>query len=244
MSTQTNSQANQAKTYNLHTFGMGFINRLRLVKPEQGKQGTGRGKAKAYWCVSIGALYGVANEEGRCESSLFDLIVVGKLAKESVQKLQAAFDEGKKIFIEFKAGDIRSDLFQYKSGQRKDQWGSCIKGTLLQLRKAWVNGELVIDTSQQPDQDDVTEETGDEAEGAEQASGAEVALVNTAPATSEMTWQKRLEARPKRILIEKSDPEASDKLWGINATGCYQTVQSQREDCVEFVLIEPNLSAA
>lgn len=160
MTTQTTSQA-QPKAYNLHTVGMGFVNRLRFVKPE--------GKGKGYWCVSIGALYGVEDENGRSESSLFDLNVVGKAAKESVQTLQAAFNEGKKIFVEFKAGDSRAEHFQYKKGQRAGQWGSCIKGTLLQLRKAWVNGELVIDTSQQPDQDEVSDESSDDVSSAQQA---------------------------------------------------------------------------
>ena len=108
MSTQTNAQTAQPKAYNLHTVGMGFVNRLRFVKPE--------GKGKGYWCVSIGALYGVEDENGRSESSLFDLRVVGKLAIQSMQTLQAAFNEGKKIFVDFKAGDTRSEHYQYKNG--------------------------------------------------------------------------------------------------------------------------------
>jgi hypothetical protein len=244
MTTQTNSisqaQATQPKAYNLHTVGMGFLNRLRLV---ESKKGEGK-KVKPYWCVSIGALYGVVNEDGRCESSLLDLRVVGKLAIESVKTLQAAFNEEKKVFVEFKAGDIRSDHFQYTRGDRKDQWGSCIKGTLLQLRKAWVNGELVIDNSQQPEQEEAPAESSADAKPAEMAVVAESAVPLATPAPAQKTWQERLQERPKRILVEKSDPEASEKLWQINATGCYMTVKSEREDCVQFQLIDSNLSAA
>lgn len=236
MTTQTTSQA-QPKAYNLHTVGMGFVNRLRFVKPE--------GKGKGYWCVSIGALYGIEDENGRSESSLFDLNVVGKAAKESVQTLQAAFNEGKKIFVEFKAGDSRAEHFQYKKGQRAGQWGSCIKGTLLQLRKAWVNGELVIDTSQQPDQDEVSDESRDDAPSAHQAPTAEsVASEATSSTDQPLSWQERLKARPERIVIQKNDPEAMDKIWAINTTGCYQSIPAGRDDCVAFALIKTSANAA
>ena len=238
MSTQTNAQTAQPKAYNLHTVGMGFVNRLRFVKPE--------GKGKGYWCVSIGALYGVEDENGRSESSLFDLRVVGKLAIQSMQTLQAAFNEGKKIFVEFKAGDTRSEHYQYKNGERAGQWGSCIKGTLLQLRKAWVNGELVIDTSQQPDLEEVpADEPTDNASGAEQAPAAESAVAEATSATDpSLPWKERLKARPERIVIQKSDPEAVDKILAINTAGCYQSIPAGREDCVVFALIKLDANVA
>lgn len=233
MTTQTTSA--QPKAYNLHTVGVGFINRLRLVKPQNSK-------GKGYWCVSIGALYGVEDENGRCESSLYDLRVVGSKAIDSVQQLKANFDEGHKIFVEFKAGDTRADAFQYTKGERKDQWGSCIKGTLLQLRKAWVNGELVIDTSQQEQSTSVTTEDVD---GAEQAPVADPVETETATTTDQpLSWQERLKARPERIVIQKSDPEAMDKIWAINGTGDYQSVPTGSEDCVAFGLIKSTAVAA
>lgn len=241
MSTQTNAQTAQPKAYNLHTTGMGFVNRLRFVNPEKGK-----GKSKGYWSVSIGALYGVEDENGRCESSLYDLNVVGKVAKDSVQTLQAAFNEGKKIFVEFKAGDTRSEHYQYKNGERAGQWGSCIKGTLLQLRKAWVNGELVIDTSQQPDLEEVpADEPTDNASSAEQAPAAKSAVAEATSATDpSLPWQERLKARPERIVIQKSDPEAVDKILAINTAGCYQSIPAGREDCVVFALIKLDANVA
>ena len=236
MTAQTTAQA-QPKAYNLHTVGMGFVNRLRFVKPE--------GKGKGYWCVAIGALYGVEDENRRCESSLFDLRVVGKVAMESVQALQAAFNEGKKIFVEFKAGDSRAEHYQYKNGQRAGQWGSCIKGTLLQLRKAWVNGELVIDTSQQPDQEAASDESTDDASDDHQAPAAETVTSEMASPTNQpLSWQERLKARPERIVIQKNDPEAMDKIWAINTTGCYQSIPESRDDCVAFALMKPSTNAA
>lgn len=134
------SQSNAAKAYNLHTTGMGYLNRLRLVPVKKGK---------SYWCASIGALYGLVDENtGRAETSLYDLKIVAVRAIESAEQLKPVFDQGQKVFLEFKAGDTRAEVFQYQKGERKDQWGACIRGTLLQIRKAWVNGELFLDMSE------------------------------------------------------------------------------------------------
>lgn len=231
MSTQT---AAQPKAYNLHTCGVGFINRLRFVKPT--------GKGKGYWCTSIGALYGVENEEGRCESSLYDLRVVGSNAIIAVQMLQAAFDEGKKVFVEFKAGDTRADCFQYKQGQKQGQWGACIKGTLLQVRKAWVNGELVINQSNDdPSAAPVADAAAPESTPVSQV--AEPAAVR-APAPRPHDWRERLKSFPGRIVLKKDDPESSDKLWAINATGRYRAVQAPSPDHVVFELISGQAGAA
>ena len=238
MTTQTSTQTStstqaQPRAYNLHTAGMGFINRLRFVKPD--------GKGKGYWCTSIGALYGVENENGRSESSLYDLRVVGAKAIETVQVLQAAFNEGKKIFVEFKAGDTRADVFQYKKGPKQGQWSACIKGTLLQIRKAWVEGQLVIDNTQPESAEEAPESQAEETSTA----NVDPTPVASAPADANPTpsWRERLKARQERLVIDRNDPESSDKLWEINALGCYKPVPSSRPNCVAFALIDEPFAA-
>jgi hypothetical protein len=233
MTTQTAIQS-QPKAYNLHTVGMGFINRLRFVKPE--------GKGKGYWCTSIGALYGVEDENGRSESSLYDLRVVGAKAIESAQALQAAFDEGKKIFVEFKAGDTRADAFQYKRGPKQGQWGACIKGTLLQIRKAWVEGQLVIDNSQ-PESAEAASESQVEETSVTPADPTPVATA-TGDESPAPHWRERLKARPERLVIDRDDPECNDKLWEINALGCYKVVPAARPNCVAFALVVKSVASA
>lgn len=234
MTTQTSTQTHP-KAYNLHTAGMGFINRLRFVKPE--------GKGKGYWCTSIGALYGVEDENGRSESSLYDLRVVGTKAIEGVQTLQAVFGEGKKIFVEFKAGDTRAEAFLYKKGPKQGQWGACIKGTLLQIRKAWVEGQLVIDNTQ-PESAKETSESQTEATSATNVDATPEASI-TGEESPTMHWRERLKARQERLVIDRNDPESNDKLWEINALGCYRPVPSARPNCVAFALIvEPVASTA
>lgn len=232
-STDTSVQS-KAKAHNLHTVGVGFINRLRLVPVNRGKP---------YWCVSIAALYGVADENGKSETSYFDLRVVASKAIESVELLKPAFDANKTIYVEFKAGDTRAEVFQYKQGERAGQWGASLKGTLLQLRRAWVDGDLVVDT---------TKPTAEESEAA--PSGAESASTNdgnsvegSGPAESEAqtpTWQERLKDFPERLVIEKSDPEFLDKVLAISNLGRYEPVQAKRQDCVAFKLIQPAEEAA
>lgn len=224
------------KAYNLHTSGVGFLNRLRFVKPE--------GKGKGYWCVSIGALYGVEDDNGRAESSLLDLRVVGAKAIVGVKELQAAFNDGKKIFVEFKAGDVRAEAFQYKNGARQGQWGSCIKGTLLKLRKAWVNGDLVIDTTEDPqeDQEPVLAEPSEVASVPAPAPTPTAAVPTPrapTPASAEtVSWRERLASRPTRITLRIDDPELNEKAWVIEGLGCYRKSDSGRKDRVLFTLIQ------
>lgn len=229
----TTSNQNQAaktpKAYNLHTVGVGFVNRLRFVKPD--------GKGKGYWAIAIGALYGVENDNGRAESSPYDLRVVGGKAIESVKALQAAFDEGKKIFVEFKAGDTRPEAFQYKRGAREGEWSACIKGSLLQLRKAWVNGELVIDTTAQPDEPE---------QAPVDVATEPVPVVNQAapqapeqPSQVVPDWRERLAKRPERITLLVSDPELNQKVWAIDALGCYIKGVSDNESLLLFTRVKP-----
>ncbi|CBL45354.1 Hypothetical protein HDN1F_35480 [gamma proteobacterium HdN1] len=220
----------EAKAYNLHTTGVGFINRLRFVKPS--------GKGKGYFAVAIGALYGVENDEGRAESSLYDLRVVGAKAIEAVKTLQAAFDDNQKIFVEFKAGDTRAEAFQYKRGKREGEWGACIKGSLLQVRKAWINGKLVIDHSSS----DVSVETlgqppaPQELAQQEEYPAASVGTVSEpAHAMPVPSWRVRLAERPERIVLLKNDPELDLKLWEIDCTGTYVRTWCSQEGRLLFV---------
>lgn len=222
----------QAKAWNLHTWGCGFINRLRFI-PTKGK-----GKDKGYWAVAIGALYGVEDENGKANFSPFDLNVYGTQAIESVIAIQQAFDEGKKIFVEFKAGDTRpSEPFKLKKGPREGELVSSIKGSLLLLQKVWINGELVIDASKQS----LKEPEGAPSKAESDSTNDGDSVEGSGPAESEAqtpTWQERLKDFPERLVIEKSDPEFLDKVLAIGNLGRYEAVQAKREDCVAFKLIQ------
>lgn len=210
MSTSTH----EPKIYNLHTTGMGFINRLRRVDVKKGP---------SYYAVSIGALYGVVDDAtGRAESSLYDLRVVTSRAIDATETLKTAFEEGKKIFIEFKAGDTHAEAFQYKSGVKAGTWGACIKGTLLDIRRAWVEGKLIIDTVEKPDN--------------EIDAAIEQPVSSSSMQTEENDWRLKLNDLPKKIVVLNNDAEVNEKLRAIRNTGCYEEVLSAREDAICFVL--------
>ena len=226
---------------NLHTRGVGFINRLRWVEARKGKP---------YLCVAIGAQYGVADENGHFDSSLYDLRVVTDKAIEAVTQLEETFKAGNKIYVDFLAGDTRAEAFQYKTGTREGEWGASIKGTLLQVRGAWVDGERVIDSSSETksehgepaqsaaESEDTPVVSSDSQSAAEECSAEQSneAPTDPSPEVQPTEWRAKLELRPGRILVLKTDPEAMDKILAINGLGCYDQVEGDSDDRVVFVL--------
>ncbi|WP_321943691.1 DUF3577 domain-containing protein [Paraburkholderia tropica] len=131
------SQANDSGFFNLHTSGLGYLSRVREVTP----QSRGR-KADPFLACSIAALHGNANEPGY---TYFDVRVVGEEAIALIEDLaDAANDPDRKVLIVFNVGDIYADPFLYEKGQRKGQPGASIKGRLLKIRWAKVDGEVVF----------------------------------------------------------------------------------------------------
>lgn len=204
--------ATKHKTFNLHTVGVGYINRLRQIEVKKSK----------YYAVSIGALYGVTNEDGRAESSLYDLRVVTERAICAIERLLPLFNAGNKIFLEFKAGDTRAEVFEYKKGPKSGTHGACIKGTLLEVRRAWVDGELVIDiVDAEPQEVDNQETDNQDAE----------------PKSIE-TWRMRLESsRPERLVILKDDPLVDEKVEAVIQSCLYENAAATRTDAYCFRLI-------
>lgn len=131
---QATSQGNQpqadtqAKYFDLHTEGIGYLNRIRVVSVKKGD---------GYLCCAISALRGSADEP---EYTYFDLKVSGAAAKESVGMLRTAVDNDRKVLIGFKAGDTYPEVFTYEGGQKKGQTGVSTKGRLLKVRWARIDG--------------------------------------------------------------------------------------------------------
>lgn len=121
-------QNTTTKHFDLHVTGLGYLNRVREVKPKKGN---------AFWACSINALHGDANEP---EYTRFDVIIRGGLALRRVQSLRSAVDAKQKVLIAFKLGDIVPDLFVYETGEKKGQHGVAIKGRLLQINFSAIDG--------------------------------------------------------------------------------------------------------
>lgn len=102
------NQSNEAKFFDLHTTGIGYLNRIREVKP--------RGKGKPFMAVTVAALRGSMDD---AEYSYIDCNVVGAEAEKLIRRSQAAVEAGKKVLVSFRIGDIWTDAFTYEKGDKK-----------------------------------------------------------------------------------------------------------------------------
>lgn len=138
----SNSHTSETKFFDLHTTGIGYLNRIREVKP--------RGKGKPFMAVAIAALHGSADE---VEYSYIDCNVVGTDAEKLIRRCQEAVDTGKKVLAGFRIGDIWADAFTYEKGDKKGQPGASLKGRLLFISWIKVDGETVYEAKQKDSAD-------------------------------------------------------------------------------------------
>lgn len=139
MTNQTQDQA--TKYFNLHTSGIGYVNRIREVKPKKGD---------SFWACNVAGLRG---SEDNVDYTYFDCRVSGteaiKLIKRLAKTIEKAKAEGKedknlpKILIGFTIGDIYTETFLYESGNKKGETGVTLKGRLLHISLIKVDGKEV-----------------------------------------------------------------------------------------------------
>ena len=127
---QNPSQA-QPSFFDLHVEGVGYLNRVRTVRPKKGQE---------FLACTISAMRGAAKQ---VEYTKFDCRVSGAQAKYIVQFLEPWVVAKKPVIIGFKLGDIYPEVFTYEKGDRKGQQGVSIKGRLLKVKFAKVDGQAV-----------------------------------------------------------------------------------------------------
>jgi len=123
--------ATQQSFFNLFVEGVGYLNRLRTVTPKKGQE---------FLACTVSALRGSTDDVSYTK---FDLKVSGAEAQKIVKLLERDVADEKPVLIGFKIGDIYPELFTYENGEKKGQPGVCIKGRLLRIKFAKVNGEPV-----------------------------------------------------------------------------------------------------
>lgn len=128
------NQSNEAKFFDLHTTGIGYLNRIREVKP--------RGKGKPFWAATVAALRGSTES---AEYTYIDCNAVGAEAETLIKRCQQAVEAGKKVLVSFRIGDIWADAFTYEKGEKKGQAGASLKGRLLYIGWIKVDGNLVYE---------------------------------------------------------------------------------------------------
>jgi hypothetical protein len=129
------TQANSASFFNLHVEGVGYLNRVRVIKPKKGQE---------FLACTVSALRG---SDADVSYTKFDCRVSGADAQSVVKRLEADVAAEKAVIIGFRIADIYPELFTFEKGERKGQPGVAIKGRLLRIKFAKVNG-VAIDVPQ------------------------------------------------------------------------------------------------
>jgi Protein of unknown function (DUF3577) len=126
------SQAtSQSSFFNLHVEGVGYLNRVRTVKPKKGQE---------FLACNVAAMRGSTAD---LSYTKFDCKVSGAEAQKIVKLLESDVAAEKTVIIGFKIADIYPEIFTFEKGDRKGQPGVSIKGRLLRVKFAKVNGEAV-----------------------------------------------------------------------------------------------------
>ncbi len=117
--------------FDLHVEGVGYLNRVRTVKPKKGQE---------FLACTVSAMRGSTDDIGYTK---FDCRVSGAEAQKIVKRLEPDVTAEKTVIIGFKIADIYPETFIFEKGDKKGQTGVSIKGRLLRIKFAKVNGEAV-----------------------------------------------------------------------------------------------------
>ena len=128
---QQSPSGNSATFFNLHVEGVGYLNRVRSVRPKKGQP---------FIACTVSAMRGSVDDIGYTK---FDCRVSGADAQQIVKMLEPEVAADKPVIIGFRIADIYPETFTYEKGERKGETGVCIKGRLLRIKFAKVNGQSV-----------------------------------------------------------------------------------------------------
>jgi len=118
-----------SKYFDLHTQGLGYLNRIREVTPNEGS---------TFLSVTISALRGSVDN---AQYTHFECRVSGSKAQEVVRQLQPAVEGNSKVLIGFTLSDLYGETFTFKNGDNAGQTGISLKARLLRIAWAKVDGQ-------------------------------------------------------------------------------------------------------
>ncbi len=121
----------QPSFFNLQVDGIGYLNRVRTIHAQKGQ---------AFMACTVSALRGMGSEVGYTK---FDCRVSGEDAQLIISRLEGDIAADKAVLIGFRIVDIYPELFTFEKGDKKGQPGISIKGRLLRIKFAKVNGEPI-----------------------------------------------------------------------------------------------------
>lgn len=133
--------------FDLHITGLGYLNRIREVRPTKGEP---------FLACEIAALSGSTDD---VSYTRFDVRVSGSDAQHLVRRCAEAVKAEKKVMVGFKLGDLYAETFPYTKGKRAGETGVSLKARLLFI--SWIKIDGVMKYKAEPKQ----AEEQDEAEG-------------------------------------------------------------------------------
>ena len=117
------------KYFDLHTDGLGYLNRIREVTPKEGTP---------FLSVTIAALRGSVDN---VQYTHFECRVSGRQAQQVVRQVKPAVEGKLKVLIGFTLSDMYAETFTFKSGDKAGETGVSLKARLLRVSWAKVDGQ-------------------------------------------------------------------------------------------------------
>ena len=117
--------------FDLHTTGVGYLNRVREVNPENGSP---------FLAATVAAIHGKSTDVNR---TYFECAVYGEQAQKSVRELKSAVDADKKVLIGFTLSNLNAESFTFQQGEKAGLTGINLKARLIRVAWAKVDGEKV-----------------------------------------------------------------------------------------------------
>ena len=142
----TSSNGNGKRYFNLHITGLGYLNRIREIKPRKGDP---------FLACDIAAILGPNDDVEYCR---FDVKVAGSDAQHLVRKCIKPVTAERKVLIGFRLGDLWVDQFTYSKGERAGQPGVSLKARLLFISWIKVDQQLVYKAESRTPDDTVIDE--------------------------------------------------------------------------------------
>lgn len=122
--------------FDLHITGLGYLNRIREVKPKKGDP---------FLACDIAALNGPSDDVSYVR---FDTRVSGADAQHLIRRCTDAVEAEKKVMIGFRLGDLWTDTFTYSKGKRAGEQGVSLKARLLFV--SWIKVDGVLKYKSEP----------------------------------------------------------------------------------------------
>ena len=120
------------KYFDLHSTGIGYLNRVREVTPKEGNP---------FLSVTIAALRGSVDQ---VQYTRFECVVSGKRAQQIVRHVQPAVEDKSKVLIGFTLSDLYGESFTFKTGDKAGQTGVSLKARLLRVSWVKVDGHSIL----------------------------------------------------------------------------------------------------